>query len=437
MRALLFGLAAWVAVTACAGGGGSGNPITCMSGGRGGFTGFVSGGPGTGGDGPLIFPIAGDSITRTVVLSGTPCTGLMPSVRIEVRDPLNQVLPFTATPLDGGFPLTTEVSFTPMLAGVHHLSAFFEPSLSNVQRDLTVVADKQFVPREEFAKFVEYSECVSVEQLNDGTLICGETGRVRVFKNGTEQLQRSGANYARGGTALWVLDTGQLYRFRLDTFAAEPAMPVPSPTFSSPGAAALVATDDTLWLVSGLNVRTVKFVGGALSVSEPVSWPNALGILPAATRNSQGTVLAAQGEDFYCQVDASLTGAANCTPMNGRVAGSEPGVLWSMNFTTRLLRRVVVADAPGEQPKVASVAITDGLQVRRPVEIGPLPWGSAPRLQRTTPFFADVIYVPAYAEARGIVLERYFKQASEEVREARFDQVRLDNGNGKVIFAKR
>lgn len=195
---------------------------------------------------------AGSPVTITV-LNPVECGSRTPtSVEVSVLDPQISRIAATATSpvIVGGSGFATDVTFTPEVAGRHHVVARFEPNFGQAEVDVLVAADRRD------AGSIASNGCPRGDFTPGGLALCLKPGTIEVIGPPADN-PITGSLYARSGGTLWVTRGASLQRYVEDggrLVLTETGQP-------EPHLAIIPGVDDAL-LLAGSPSRLLWWVDG-------------------------------------------------------------------------------------------------------------------------------------------------------------------------------
>ncbi|AEI64428.1 hypothetical protein [Corallococcus macrosporus] len=272
------------------------------------------------------------------------------SVTVEVKDPLNRVVPATAElAARGGSAI---VRFTPEQTGRYHLVVSFAPVGSVRQSVLHVMEDQR--AKAPLAELSTVVECLSVDRTASGTWLCGS----QALRGPDAEPQPLGDYFAPtvvAGDVVWVTDSVQVRRhvdegngpLRLSASAPFPATGAPA---NAPPHSRLATPDELLLLDEGhlhryaySEAEGLRAMGSvAVADTEYATFEDQVSslLVRAGSRVlvARLTALPPPEEGLVaeaCPFQVNAAGAPEAVPdepchrVPGVLAGLEEGVLWT------------------------------------------------------------------------------------------------------------
>lgn len=358
----------------------------------------------------------------------------------EVLDPLNHVIPSTATFVPEGenasifLSAHAEVTFTPTMPGFYHLTATFEPVGGRAQDDVLVTTSKLNATPVAIPK-----ACNDVYRLSSGSVVCDGT----VFRDG--QLQRyadDSAHFVASGEAVWSLTTlnNSAHRYQeVDGGMIEPAS---SLSLGSRTVHHLIAGEDELLVLDSDNVSVLRASGATIAQAQtfahglPVSFGDLLyrsgdRVYVARTRDTFSTE--STGPDTeVCAFDLQSPATdAGCQVFRGQAISETSDGIWTWHQDARTLRLISPVSDGGQLTVRDSLGVGNTLDVANTHNSSQV---SAEIIALTTDSTAGAsqLYIPRRSD-HGIVLEHYPDATSYYVQTGP-DSVFVSSDVTKVYF---
>ncbi|MBS1152836.1 MAG: hypothetical protein H6Q89_4534, partial [Myxococcaceae bacterium] len=137
----------------------------------------------------------------------------------EVLDPLNHPVPHTRTePMTETVP-STQLTFTPVLPGNHHLRARFEPAIGTAQLEVLAVVEHPGPPAKTYALG---AQCTALEVMPSGLVLClTSSDQLRVYRDDGLLQTLDADDFATIGAVVWTTRLGVIQR-RVESGGATP-----------------------------------------------------------------------------------------------------------------------------------------------------------------------------------------------------------------------
>jgi hypothetical protein len=297
-------------------------------------------------DPPVLVSFVGQPVDVELLLPPAVfCPGGNPvstAVTTEVLDAMNRPIAHVhsdpSSSNTAGY--TTRVTFTPTSAGVHYISARFEPALGITQRQLQVALERS--GETPWQRTNLGAVCEEVLPLREAVL-CRRGSQVTLVRDGGVELTETVTAIASSGSAGWLWTDTRLSRlFDVDGGVERADFPIAA------GRSAFAVTEDRWVQATVAGFHEVSFVDGGLGLrvrtgTGDVSGPN-LVISGDTIGWASNTNLCALAPDAGVRcIDSPLQPNAN-----------EGNVLWLRGADTGVMAQARF-DANGSDPSVIFV----------------------------------------------------------------------------------
>lgn len=276
-------------------------------------------------DQPVLVALVGQRVELELLLPPAVfCSGgnpLATAVVTEVLDAMNRPVAHThsspSSSNSSGY--STQVTFTPTTAGVHYLSARFEPALGITQRQLQVALERS--DETPWQRTRLGALCDEVLPLREAVL-CRRGTLVTLVRDGGVELSESVTSIASSGAAGWLWTDTRLTRlFDIDGGVERSELPLSSSRTS------VGATEDRWVQPGGSGFIEVAFVDGGLRQRDR-SVGNSGGDLSGPGLALAGDTIGWASSTSICALapDASVNCVQSETPLQPNA--SEGSALW-------------------------------------------------------------------------------------------------------------